>query len=121
MVTQGSKYRGSTQFLKVYAKLIEAAQGGGVVTYKQVARILGITEAGHHMAREVGQVLGEISEDEHGHGRPMLSALAVSEAGMPGPGFWTLARRLGKTVGDGTTTEVQFWAAEQAAVYTTWQ
>lgn len=47
------------------------------------------------MGREVGYILGEISEDEHVAGRPMLSALALSKAGKAGPGFFGLARALG--------------------------
>jgi hypothetical protein len=74
MTTIGNKYRGSKEFLLVYTRLIVAAQHRGLVSYKEVARILGIDEPGHHMARKVGQVLGEISEDEDG-GRLALGHL----------------------------------------------
>lgn len=120
MTTVGSKYRGSKEFLLVYAKLIAAAQGHGHVSYKEVAKTLGIAERGHHMAREVGQILGEISEDEHGHGRPMLSAIAVGVTGQPGDGFFELARRLGKVRGDNVDELLEFWKAECERVYGTW-
>jgi hypothetical protein len=121
MTTRGSKYRGTTAFFIIYSKLVNAALAGGLVTYKEVARVLGIRQTGHHMANEVGQVLGEISEDEHGYGRPLLSALAVSEKGIPGEGFWTLARRLGRFSGEGSEEELRFWHGEQGRVYETWQ
>src|SRR3972149_8350236 len=95
MTTIGTKYRGTKEYHLVYCELVIAAQYRGVVGYHKIAKILGIDQPGHHMAREVGQVLGEISEDEHNAGRPMLSAVAVSVKGYPGEGFFALARRLG--------------------------
>ena len=71
-----AKYRGTKEFLLAYMKLITAAQYRGVVYYTDIAKILGIEKPGHHMGREVGQLLGEISENEHQAGRPMLSAVA---------------------------------------------
>jgi hypothetical protein len=120
MTTSGSKYRGSKEYHLVYCKLIAAAQQRGEVSYKEVAHILGIDAPGHHMAREVGQVLGEISEDENAAGRPMLSALAVGVSGGPGEGFYALARQLGKLTATGPNEEVQFWMSEQEHVYNTW-
>jgi hypothetical protein len=72
------------------------------------------------MARQVGQVLGEISENEHRAGRPMLSAIAVNEAGVPGEGFFKLARRLGKLATQDARAEEQFLNSERNAVYATW-
>jgi len=70
------------------------------------------------MARQVGQVLGEVSEDEHQAGRPMLSAVAVNAAGYPGDGFYVLARRLGKLT-DPISEDV-FLRSEREAVYEAW-
>lgn len=119
MTTIGSQYRGTREFLRVYCALIRAATARTVLHYKEVATLIGVPPAGHHMARQVGQVLGEISEDEHGWGRPMLSVVAVSEAGVPGEGFFKLARRLGK-LGDSGADEQAFLEAELERVYDAW-
>ena len=73
------------------------------------------------MAAEVGQMLGEISQDELDHGRPMLSAIVVGVRGSPGPGFFDLARECGKLQDDSREREQRFWADEKEAVYTAWQ
>ncbi len=120
MTTVGSKYRGTQEFLLVYMKLISAAQHRGIAYYAEIARILGIEQPGHHMAREVGQVLGEISEDEHQSGRPMLSAVAVASKGPPGEGFYKLAARLGRYSGSSKADEKIFWSSEIDRVYDVW-
>ncbi|OGX37172.1 MAG: hypothetical protein A3C53_03335 [Omnitrophica WOR_2 bacterium RIFCSPHIGHO2_02_FULL_68_15] len=121
MTTVGSQYRGTQEFLRVYRQLITAAEYRGLVTYTQVAHILGIHSLGHHMARQVGQILGEISEDEHRANRPMLSVVAVGSGGMPGEGFFGLARRLKKFSGSDPSSKRRFWATEQERVYKVWQ
>ncbi len=121
MTTIGTKYRGSKEYHLIFCKLITAAQKRDEMPYKEVADILGINTPGHHMAREVGQVLGEISEDEHRAGRPMLSAIAVGVNSIPGEGFFTLARQLGKLTATGGNNEIQFWRDEKQHVYDTWQ
>ena len=121
MTTIGSKYRGTQEFLLVCRQLITAAEYRGLVTYTKVARILGIQSTGHNMARPVGQVLGEISEDEHNADRPMLSVVAVGSGGMPGEGFFVLARRLKKLSGTNSDDERRFWEAERKRVYEVWR
>ncbi|MFX0199082.1 MAG: hypothetical protein ACFFCW_23415 [Candidatus Hodarchaeota archaeon] len=113
MTTVGSKYRGTKEFLLIYSKLITAASFRGFVSYTNVARILGTDSPGHHMARQVGQVLGEISEDEHRVGRPMLSAVAVSTSGYPGEGFFKLAHDLGRLFSTNKDGEHDFWISER--------
>jgi hypothetical protein len=73
------------------------------------------------MSSETGQILGEISEDEFTNGRPMLSAIAVTSKGQPGSGFFGLAKLLGKLEDDSEESKQQFWKAEKANVYATWQ
>lgn len=120
MTTIGSQYRGSQKFLLVQSSLIHAARERKLVYYKEVAELIGVPPAGHHMARQVGQVLGEISEDEHAANRPMLSAIAVAESGLAGEGFFVLARKLGKLSETGWTAEKEFMKDEQQRVYTAW-
>lgn len=59
-----AKYRGTTKYFHVMAELVRAAQYRGLTTYQDIAVIMGLPLSGSHMGREVGQVLGEISEDE---------------------------------------------------------
>ena len=73
------------------------------------------------MAREVGRALGEISAGEVRDGRPMLSALVINASGLPGRGFFRLARRLGKLDDDSPEGRRCFWEKEIAAVYAAWQ
>lgn len=115
-----NKYRGTTIYQLVYAELVAAARYRGTVTYQEIAQLMGLPLTGSHMGSELGHILGEISEDEHLHGRPMLSAVAVGVSGLPGSGFFACARDFGKLAEDGKAAEVAFWTAERDAVYGTW-
>jgi hypothetical protein len=114
------KYRGSTAYHLVYCELIRAAQYGGLTTYQAIAQIMGLPLQGSHMGKEVGMMLGEISEDELAQGRPMLSAVVVGVSGSPGPGFAALARELGKLESEDKADEMAFWEREKTAVYKAW-
>lgn len=112
-------YRGTTTYFRVTAELVSAAEHGGLTTYQDIAIIMGLPLRGSYMGAQVGQVLGEISEDEIKAGRPMLSALAVGTTGKPGPGFITWAQTLGR-VPTGESTQA-FWNNEREAVYQAWK
>jgi hypothetical protein len=116
-----TKYRGSKEYLLVYCELIRAARYKGTTTYQAVADIMGLPLQGNYMGAEVGHMLGEISQDELDHGRPMLGALAVGVRGSPGRGFFNLARECGKLQGDSKEEEQRFWEGEKAAVYAMWR
>jgi hypothetical protein len=48
--------------------------------------------------------------------------VTVSAAGVPGPGFFTLAKQFGKLHEAASKDEERaFWEKEKAAVYDTWQ
>ena len=115
------KYRGKKEYSLVYCRILQAARQGQTIVYGDIAKIMGLPPSGHHMASEVGQILGEISEDEHVNGRPMLTAVVVSVDGMPGQGFFTCARQLGKLHEDSRDAERHFWESEKAAVFETWR
>ena len=120
MSVVADKYRGSKEYLLVYCELIQAARYKGVTNYQAVAKIMSLPLTGNYMAKETGQMLGKISEDELKHGRPMLSVLVVGTSGLPGAGFFALARQLGKLQDDSPAAERSFWEQEKAAVYNTW-
>lgn len=73
------------------------------------------------MGKEVGAIIGAISEDEHSYGRPMLSAVVVNTSGSPGSGFFALAKDLGHLSDDSDVAKQQFWEREKQAVYAAWQ
>jgi hypothetical protein len=119
MPTVADKYRGTTKYFHVLAELVRAAQYRGVTTYQDIAVIMGLPLSGSHMGKEVGWILGEIAEDEVAAGRSMLSAVAVGVNGKPGPGFFALARELGRLQRSGD--EAAFWRAELDASYIAWK
>ncbi len=112
------KYRGTAMYNEVRDLLIDAARQRSVIQYHpRITSIMDITEPGGYMRGELGQILGEICEDEDLAGRPMLSAVAISSENRPGKGFFDLARELGKPVGH---DEDAFWQAELQALYEYW-
>ena len=113
------RYRGTTDYMRVMAELIHAAEYRGVTTYQNIAVIMGLPQTGHHMGAEVGHILGEISEDEVKVGRPMLSAIAVGINGKPGSGFFSLAKDLGR-ISEGNDPII-YWEKEREATYKAWQ
>ncbi len=121
MPVVSDKYRGSKEYLLVYCELIRAARYQGVTTYQAIAELMGLPLKGSYMGKEIGKILGEISEDELNQGRPMLSAIAVGVSGSPGPGFFSLAREFAKLQDSSKEAELGFWEDEKAAVYATWQ
>ena len=121
MSTGSDKYRGTKEYLLVYCELIQAARYRGLTTYQRVAQIVGLPLSGNYMGSELGDVLGAISEDEIGLGRPMLSALAVGVSGVPGEGFYTWARKLGRLEETSREAERRFWEEEKEAVYEAWK
>jgi len=121
MATATDRYRGTREYMLVYCEMIRAARYGGTTTYQAIARILNLPLTGSHMGREVGNVIGAISEDELNHGRPMLSAIVVGVSGRPGEGFFDWARKLGRLHDDSDEAQERFWEAEKQEVYDTWR
>ena len=122
MSVVADKYRGSKEYFLVYSELITAARHSGTTTYQAIAQIMGLPLSGSHMGNEIGKILGEISEDEHRYGRPLLSAVAVGVDSRLGKGFFTVAKDLGRLEQDADDeTQRQFWQEEKAAVYEAWK
>lgn len=63
-------------------------------------------------------MLGEISEAEDAAGRGMLTVIVVHKSGdmQPGPGFFDLAKRLGRNTSD----IVKCWVEELKKVHAHW-
>lgn len=84
------------------------------ITYSELSRETTSIPLGPHDFA-MSWMLGEVSEEEHEAGRPLLSALVVyKETGFPGPGFYDLAIRLGRKV----TDRDSFWVNELQTIFT---
>ena len=120
-MTEKSKYRGTKLYHLVFSELITAARYRGTVTYQEIAKIMGLPLSGNYMGREIGEIIGEISEDEVKQGRPMLSAIVVGVNGKPGAGFFIWAKELYGVSDDDEFDEETFWKEECSKVYETWK
>jgi hypothetical protein len=123
------KYLGKKCWCIIYCKLINMARKNATpINYDSIAEIMGKSPSermGNHWPRKTGHLLGEICDFEHSNGRPMLSALVVNKTGknkgLPGVGFFKLARHLGKLKPDSEKDEKPFWEQEMQAVYDAWK
>jgi hypothetical protein len=109
-------------FARVRAALIEAARERRLLTYKDVAAMMGLPLTGQAMGLQVGAMGDAINEFEHRAGRPMLSALIVkTRSRVPGEGFYRGALALGRTTAFGDDMSKRaFWESERDAVYAEW-
>ena len=114
------RYREKVEYQLALRELITAARHRGTVTYQEVALATGLPLWGSIMGSEVGHLVGEISEDEHFAGRPMLSAICVKKTLEPGPGFFGLARKLGELSDRSKAAQRAFLEQERDKVYKTW-
>jgi len=120
MAIVADKYRGTQAYSLVYCRLLNAARKKEGVSYEEIGQIMGL-EAHGVMAKDIGQLLGEINEDEHNNGRPMLSAVAVEPTTrMPGEGFFQFAKHLNKFDGETDEDKREFWRDEIQRVYEIW-
>ena len=94
----------------IWDRLIEAARAGEVIFY---------LELGIGRGKVLGKILGDISDYERNQGRPLLSAVAVSQVrGIPNPGFWNLP---GIPPNLTDRRRPIFWAREVTKVINYWQ
>jgi hypothetical protein len=103
---------------EIRAALIETARQRGMITYGDlVDKVKAIAIPAHGPA--IGKILGEISCGEDAQGRGMLTIIVVHKYGdmEPGPGFFELARDLGRDTSDVT----KCWVEELKRVYAYWR
>ena len=75
-------------------------------TYVPVAKALGTFSGG----RELAEGLGQIQTIDHKNGEPFKSSLVVGvHTGVPGPGYFHMARSLGHKIGATPKDEFEFW------------
>ncbi len=96
------------------------------ITYRELAKALGL--APPNTIHQVTEALEHLMAEDAAADRPFIAAIAISKAcgGLPAPGFFDCARRLGRFAGDEAGAEawdfhaqefnaaVSFWAAAAA-------
>jgi hypothetical protein len=99
----------------IYEKLKEVARARELITYKEIAEFVGLDwSKDYGKCRQIFPVLGAVSTSEVEQGHPMLSAVAVrQDIGIPGSGFFMLARDLGRYQGG---DDYSFWLKERDEV-----
>jgi hypothetical protein len=88
------------------------------ITYQELAKALQIVPP--HSIQRVTEALERLMEEDAAANRPFIAALVISKArgGLPAPGFFDCARRLGRFAGDPDAWS--FHAAELNAVFARW-
>ena len=88
------------------------------ITYQELAKALQILPP--RSIHRVTEALERLMEEDAAADRPFIAALALSKArgGLPAPGFFDCARRLGRFAGDPAGHDGRtFHAAELNAVF----
>ena len=79
------------------------------VNYVPLAKAVGMFSGGSELAT----ILGEVMTEDHAKGGPLSCAVIVgSQTGMPGKGFFDMARSLGYQV----PNDQAFWKAQAQAL-----
>ena len=109
-------------FPRVRDALTQAARDRRLLTYPDVAAVMGLPGSGYDMGRKVGAIADAINRSERDAGRPMLSALLVqTQSRWPGAGFYACAIQLGiATEFSDAASKRAFWEAERDKVYAFW-
>lgn len=95
---------------KLELRLLDTAKRGGLVTYEQIAPIVG--EVPH--SPRLWNMLGEISEKYEASDGILLSAIVVNKReGYPGNSFFDLAESLDREFDD----RLAFWAGEVRRIH----
>lgn len=99
------------------AILVDVATRKGRIAYSELVGQISALRLEPHDAR-LFHLFGEISSDEDKAGRGMLTAIVVHKSGdmQPGPGFFELARSLGRN----TTDPLVCWISEFNKVHDYW-
>lgn len=97
--------------------LVSVATRKGKIAYSELVGQISALGLEPHDTR-LFHLLGEISSEEDKAGRGMLTAIVVHKSGdmQPGPGFFELAKSLGKD----TTDRLICWISEFNKVHDYW-
>lgn len=91
------------------------------ITYQEAAK--GMFLSPPNTIHQVTEVLEQLMAEDAATGRPFIAAMVISKVrgGVPAPGFFDCAARLGRFTGDATGLEAWFFhAAELYAAIDFW-
>ena len=106
---------------KIRAFLENFAKRRIPITYQELAKALQIVPP--HSIHQVTEALECLMEEDAAADRPFIAALVISKArgGLPAPGFFDCAGRLGRFAGDPAGQDAwSFHAAELNSVFARW-
>jgi hypothetical protein len=97
--------------------MIERAKVRGMIPYSDLVKRIKSIKLDAHDPR-LFHMLGEISSEEDAGGRGLLTVVVVHKMGdmQPGPGFFELAKRLGRD----TSNILKCWVKELHDVHGVW-
>ena len=98
---------------RVRDHLFEVAAKGAPITYQALAKALELSPP--NTIHQLTEALERLIEEDVAAGRPLIAALVVSKArsGLPAPGFFECAKRVGRFKGDPVRPDASaFYAAE---------
>lgn len=96
---------------------VQNGKNGETITYSELVGAIDTIKMEPHDPR-LAHFLGEIAEAENSAGRGLLTVVVVHKSGdkMPGPGFFEMAKKLGRDARD----PVSFWITELKLVHEAW-
>lgn len=97
--------------------LVECARRQKTIAYSELVQKIKALDLQAHDPR-LDELLGQLSTEEAGHGRGMLSVLVVHKTGdlRPGRGFYECAAAIGLDTSD----EDRLWVDQLNQVYSWW-
>ncbi len=106
----------------LYENLKDVARQRQLISYSVAGSIVGLDMKKPPDRVTIARFLKEICEYEVDLNRPMLSAIVVrKDSKRPGPGFYKLARALGKLLDEEPSHDQDFLKSEQEQVYKSWR
>ena len=117
--TDGNRLQTIASRLRKHLQMI--AERRVPTTYQELAKELGLTPP--HTIHQVTEALEHLMAEDAATDCPFIAAIAISKArgGLPAPGFFDRARRLGRFAGDAAGPEAwAFHAREFNAALAFW-
>jgi hypothetical protein len=119
-----SDRRHDAEYAALHTILEDVARNGERVTYEDLARRIDERVGSaclYATNKELWHLLSRLQQEDATEKRPLLSVVVVHKTGdhLPGPGFFELARQLGRMPAD--MDEATFAERETRAVYERWR
>lgn len=107
---------------RLRAHLCKVAQDAQPVTYQALAKLLEL--APPNTIHQLTMALEQLIEEDAAAARPLIASLVISKTrgGLPAPGFFDCAQRVGRFRGDPNTDEAaSFHVQEFASAVAFWK